>query len=401
MAKLYFFTEARYLKAGVGIYNPSGVLKYELFKRYLGVFDEMIIVARVQIATDEELSRCIDTNRVDGVNISVAELPYFWGPLDYFKKQRCVSNSMKNIISSLSREDRCILRVPGNIGDLAAKILKKQKINYAVEVVGDPFDVFSNGASTHKLRFFLKLILSRSLKKTVKNAIGVCYITTMVLPDRYPASDKAFTDIISNVRLKENDYVDKIKPIDVAKKRLDLISIGSLEQMYKSPDIVIDAVSKLVELGHEVHLTWVGEGKFKGEMIKYASDKGVDQYISFIGYIGEKDKINKLLDDSDIFILVSRAEAQGRAIIEAMARGKIVIGSNVGGIPENVSPEFLVPKDCVDSLVDKIVEVKLLKDFSKWQYRNLNKAKEYEESLLQHKRDGFLKKILNNERENI
>lgn len=166
----------------------------------------------------------------------------------------------------------------------------------------------------------------------------------MVLPQRYPASKNAFVNIISNVKLKNSDFINEIIKFDNSKVNIELISIGSLEQMYKSPDVVIDAIAKLVTLNYSVHLTWIGEGKFKDSMVNYAQSKGVHNYVSFIGYVSNKQELNKLLDASDIFVLVSRAEAQGRAIIEAMARGKIVIGSNVGGIPENVSPEFLVPK---------------------------------------------------------
>lgn len=398
MANLYFFTEARYLKMGNSIFNPSGVLKYDLFKRYLNIFNELIIVARVQIAKDDDIAFCTEENRVDGLNVSVYELPYFWGPIEYFKKKRAVSKIIQKIANNLNDKDRCILRVPGNIGDLTSKILKKKGINYYVEVVGDPFDVFSSGASNHRFRLIIKLLLYYSLKNTVKNANGVCYITEMVLPQRYPASKNAFVNIISNVKLKNSDFINEIIKFDNSKVNIELISIGSLEQMYKSPDVVIDAIAKLVTLNYSVHLTWIGEGKFKDSMVNYAQSKGVHNYVSFIGYVSNKQELNKLLDASDIFVLVSRAEAQGRAIIEAMARGKIVIGSNVGGIPENVSPEFLVPKNDVNALVNKILEVKALNNIDRWQIRNLAKAKEYEETILQVRRDIFLTKVLNDER---
>ncbi len=392
MTKLYFFTESRFYKYNKNFYNPSGVLKYNLFKRYLDVFDELVVVARVMEVTNEE--HCIDSNRVDGDSITVIELPYYHGVYGYILKRRQVYNKLKSVVDLLKNEDKCLLRVPGNIGELVSKILYKRSIPYYLEVVGDPMDVFSKGANNHPLRYVFKILLTSSLKKTVFKANGVCYITSLVLPERYPANNFAFTNIVSNVKLVENDYIESVRPVDLSSS-INLISIGSLEQMYKGPDVVLNAIKMLLNKKIDVNLLWLGDGIYKKDMIALSKELGLEQNCRFIGYVHDKHKINMFLDNSDLFILASKAEAQGRVIIEAMARGKIVVATNVGGIPENVPNQFLIPKDDYEALANKIIELKAQNDLSYWQKLNLKRAKDYNEETLQIKRILFLKKILN------
>ena len=49
---------------------------------------------------------------------------------------------------------------------------------------------------------------------------------------------------------------------------------------------------------------------------------------------GIRNNIPDILSAIDIFVLPSLSEGLGLALLEAMATGKPVIGSNVGGIPE-------------------------------------------------------------------
>jgi len=66
------------------------------------------------------------------------------------------------------------------------------------------------------------------------------------------------------------------------------------------------------------------------------------------------------LDASTCLVLPSRSEGMGRVIVEAFCRGRPVIGSRVGGIPDLVDDDVngvLVPPDDVGALSDALVRV--------------------------------------------
>ncbi|GAJ04944.1 unnamed protein product, partial [marine sediment metagenome] len=87
-------------------------------------------------------------------------------------------------------------------------------------------------------------------------------------------------------------------------------------------------------------------------------------------------------------------EGLPRAMVEAMARGMPCIGSSVGGIPELLADEDIVPPADVKALADKMEEV--LRDVSRLERmarRNLQTAQEYRRSELSKRWVEFYKKV--------
>lgn len=71
------------------------------------------------------------------------------------------------------------------------------------------------------------------------------------------------------------------------------------------------------------------------------------------------DEVTKLYNTSDLVIVSSRHDPLPTVIMEALAKGVLVIGANVDGIPEllNGKEKLLFAPNNVDSLVDKINEI--------------------------------------------
>jgi glycosyltransferase involved in cell wall biosynthesis len=91
-----------------------------------------------------------------------------------------------------------------------------------------------------------------------------------------------------------------------------------------------------------------------------AGEMGLDGKVKFLGW---RDDIHEMMHAFDIFVLPSRNEGMGRVIVEAMAAGKPVVASNVGGIPDLVRDGvngYLVPSE--DSVALAGAMARLLKD---------------------------------------
>lgn len=381
---LNFYTEARYIKGKDGkIYSPKDVLKYSLFKRYLSVFDEVNVVARVKV---DENYIGNESDLVEGKRVKIIPITYYIGPLDFLKKRNIIFKEIKNTITI---GDSYILRVPGNIGSIAYSFLIKNNIKYGVEVVGDPYEVFSNTGIKHPLRVFFKYYNTFRLKKIVKEANSALYVTKEILQKRYP--NKCMYSA-SNVEINISSLLNRDHKTYLLNKFLRIISIGSLEQMYKAPDVVIKSLEILNHKGIETELLWIGDGVYKEEMVNLANDLGVK--VKFLGFIGDRDLINYYLDQSDIFILASRTEGLPRVIIEAFSRSLPVLGSNVGGIPE------LLPHECLFQNEDyvglsKLIENNINQDkLHKMGIQNLALSKNFTVEKLQEERNKFYKSII-------
>lgn len=81
----------------------------------------------------------------------------------------------------------------------------------------------------------------------------------------------------------------------------------------------------------------------------YAAQLGLSDKITFTGY---RSDLPAILQLSDIVVVPSVREAFGLTVIEAMAAGKPVIGSDAGAIPELISPDSGVtfPANSYDAL---------------------------------------------------
>lgn len=280
--------------------------------------------------------------------------------------------------------------MPGQIGSSFSKVLDRMNIPFGVEVVGDPWDVMSSIGG--RLSFILKRVGLWQLQKTVKRAGAVLYVTQHQLQKRYPAQPVVKTFAASNVKIDANFIASRPKRFP-DKKEWNLLSVGSLEQLYKAPDIVIKAIRILKSRGLDIKLTWLGGGKFLEPMKSMASEFGVSDNISFLGNVGKED-IEYNLNEADLFIHVSRTEGLPRAIIEAMAKGLPVIGSNVGGIPELIDDEFIIAPDDENKLADAIESImKAPQIYEQNSARNLKESARYDDNILSAIRAGFYKTV--------
>lgn len=384
---LVFITEARFIKNSSGVYGDVAFSK-DLWTRYLDVFDEIFVVARVKYNGQSVEEGKVLSSRE---KVHFIELPYYIGLKSFLKVAKQVKLILKRTVSQ-HLSDRFICRVPGVLGRITINELNKVNKKYALEVVGDPWDVFAPGAVKTAFRPIIRIKSYIELRKIVADASAVLYVTEKTLQQRYPANQAGFTTNASNVMIEDENSVATPK-IWERKETYSIISIGSLAQLYKAPDILIKAVADLHKKGLYCSLVWLGDGVNRVDMTQLVTALGLDDYVFFKGNVN-KEQVKDYLQKSDLFVLASRTEGLPRAMIEAMSLGLPCVGTNVGGIPELLTKEVIVKKNSTSELSDKIEELLLNEEFYNSQAeRNYFEAKKYFNSVLSERRTQFYKYI--------
>ena len=100
----------------------------------------------------------------------------------------------------------------------------------------------------------------------------------------------------------------------------------------KGQEVILKAVKILQNEGiSDFMVSLVGGGSKEKDLIRYANDLGI---IDKVLFCGQTDKVEEYYQNSDVFIMSSKAEAFGRVTVEAMMEGCCVIGSDSGATPE-------------------------------------------------------------------
>ncbi|MCZ6677022.1 MAG: glycosyltransferase family 4 protein [Candidatus Poribacteria bacterium] len=136
-------------------------------------------------------------------------------------------------------------------------------------------------------------------------------------------------------------------------------TIGRLISVKGQCDFLNAAVHVVREFPNAAFVL-VGSGELRDTLIAQAKELQIDQQTYFLG---QRDDIPEILSTFDLFVLPSHNEGLGRVLLEAMAVGKPIVGTTVGGIPEIVEDGvtgFLVPPHAPAQMAAAIL--RLLRD---------------------------------------
>jgi glycosyltransferase involved in cell wall biosynthesis len=97
-----------------------------------------------------------------------------------------------------------------------------------------------------------------------------------------------------------------------------------------------------VRLERPVHLVLVGDGDRRDQLVALAAELGIANRVHFAGYRPNLPNLNQAFD---VAVLASRSEGFSNSVVEAMAAGRAVVATGVGGNADAVSATtgFLVP----------------------------------------------------------
>lgn len=177
-------------------------------------------------------------------------------------------------------------------------------------------------------------------------------------------------------------------------------AVGSLHPR-KGHRYLIKAMKLAFKNRDNIKLMIVGEGALKTELKRLSEELGIEDRVIFTGY---REDINDLISSMDIVVQPSIEEGFGITMLEAMALGKIVVATDVGGIPEiinNGETGILVPCANADTLAKTLSFLIERPDLSKTISEKGKKSVEKDFSIVKMVREyeNLYRNLLNRERD--
>jgi glycosyltransferase involved in cell wall biosynthesis len=387
-------TDSRFLRGPDGKIYSTTICNYSFWGRYLQVFDEVIVLARVKNSSENEPIG----SPASGQGVRFMALPTFRGPWQFLRHYNEMNAFVKNLID---KSNAYILRAPASVATLLWRHLQKNHLPYGMEVIGDPQDSLAQGGVKS---FFLPVIrrkMRRDLVQQCRYAAVASYVTKFTLQERYPpggwSTHYSSIELTDQAIINEDELSARLARTNEAvcgKRPLRICHIGTMETLYKGQDILLNAVWLCRKKGSNIELTFLGEGQFQPYLSNKAKQLGLNEYVHFLGRLPPGKPVIEQLDAADLFVLPSIAEGLPRSLIEAMARGLPCIASNVGGIPELLAADDLVACRDAKALAEKIEMVLRNQSRLKQMARtNLKVVQEYRADKLNHRRLELYKKL--------
>ncbi|MBC1520285.1 glycosyltransferase [Listeria aquatica] len=159
--------------------------------------------------------------------------------------------------------------------------------------------------------------------------------------------------------------IEFVRSIEKKRQQIKLLSIGRLTEK-KGMDTVIKMMSCLKKASCiSVQLTIIGGGGLQQELEDLSKQLEVANDIIFAGYKTQSE-IDAAIFEADLLVQLSRTAESGdmegipMVLMEAMARGILVLSTKHSGIPELVKHNetgFLVPENAPKEAADEVIRI--------------------------------------------
>jgi glycosyltransferase involved in cell wall biosynthesis len=169
----------------------------------------------------------------------------------------------------------------------------------------------------------------------------------------------------ARVRVVPNgaDLPDEDEERPVARRLRDELGAGPFRPLWVCPArletqkghaVFLDALARVRERGLDFVAVMAGEGSLRGDLERRAQAAGLGGHVRFAGQV---DPVGPLLQAADACVLPSLWEGLPLSLLEALARGRPVIASRVGGVPEAIDDGVtgrLVPAGDAEALAEAL-----------------------------------------------
>jgi glycosyltransferase involved in cell wall biosynthesis len=152
------------------------------------------------------------------------------------------------------------------------------------------------------------------------------------------------------------------------------------EKLWKGGDLLVESLSIIKREIPGIHLYITGNVPKKNVIMKLVRNNKLERNISILGFLEPKRNL-EVLNSTDLLVFPSKREAFGIVLLEAMALGKPIVTTKMGGIPEVVKDKrngIFVKRD-PRAIAEAVVYLfKNKKVYEEMSLNNLNDAEKFD-----------------------
>ncbi|MFZ0735399.1 MAG: glycosyltransferase family 4 protein [Candidatus Sulfotelmatobacter sp.] len=170
--------------------------------------------------------------------------------------------------------------------------------------------------------------------------------------ERYPEADRRKV-MVARLGVQVPEIVSQWRTPN--SEPFTILAVGRLHEV-KDHAFLVRACARLreLDLGFECYIA--GEGPERRRLEYLIQKYELENCVTLLGHVA-REQMNSLYDRADVVVLTSRSEGIPLVLMEAMARGRVVLAPAITGIPELVIPGktgFLYESASMDDFVDRL-----------------------------------------------
>ncbi|MBU1164111.1 glycosyltransferase family 4 protein [Patescibacteria group bacterium] len=300
----------------------------------------------VEVLTPNYKERKLQVEKMSGFTLKKIPPSYTFGNAAFVP-------SIKGQIKK-NKYDIVHLHYPFFGGAEFVKVTKNQKLvlHYHMDTVG-------RGWKGLIFKLHRKIALPKIIKRAHKIIVtSNDYAKNSLLKDDLKNNPNKYVEIPNGVDIEKFSPAAKdtelMSQLEIDPFTRVILFVGGLDSAhyFKGIEYLIKAYKliKNTEAGKQTKLIIVGEGDLRPDYEDLAHQLNLFDHIKFTGKVEEID-LPKYYNISDMVVLpsIDQSEAFGMALIEGMACGKAVIGSNLPGVRSVIDDKqnglLVVPKN--------------------------------------------------------
>ncbi|MBA3734315.1 MAG: glycosyltransferase family 4 protein [Actinobacteria bacterium] len=152
---------------------------------------------------------------------------------------------------------------------------------------------------------------------------------------------------------EQNGRAESRRYLGIPDDRFAVGWIGRMTAVKRTDDVLL-AFKRLRDNGVDAMLCMVGDGPDRAQLERRAHELGIMRQVLFLGY---QEEVASFYAAFDTLVLPSSNEGTPVSAIEALAAGRPVVATRVGGVPDVVrdgEDGFLVEAGETDDLADRL-----------------------------------------------